>query len=188
MTEKSRSGVRGTHPDLHKGTECVAGGHAAPSANAQVSGGARADSASSGRPDNHCMTHTPARGNLRLVAQPTRAEFYWQLEPQERAAQEPYGDEEEGYLALDLNRGAAIPSTMVHFDTWPEVSDDVERVLPMEAYSDAVAAVLQLAEWHGLDPAIVCEQALRASRSVFAFASEAALRRVETREADAASN
>lgn len=108
--------------------------------------------------------------------------FYWELSDSQRAEHEPYGFEEEGYLALDLNHGLALLQVQLKYEEWPDVPEDVGEELAFEVYYDAVAAILQVAAWNGHDPVEVCEEALSTRESIVHLSTRVANERINSHD------
>src|SRR4051794_25259095 len=64
------------------------------------------------------INDTTGSGRVAAAFPGTRAPFYWELSPEQRDLEEPFGLEEEGYLALELKRGSALLEVPHRYESW----------------------------------------------------------------------
>jgi hypothetical protein len=119
--------------------------------------------------ETHCAP--PLGSALPPTGHSTRLPFYWEVDDShlERLRAENSILEDEGYLAHEINRGRRLLDMPDVYVAVPDVRREWEAPDRVERYSDAVAAILQVAFDEGLDPSEVCDAALCTQRSVRRF-------------------
>lgn len=113
----------------------------------------------------------PGRGEvLKADDSPT---FYWELVGDEFAVAHEAALEDEGYLANDLITGASILAVTERYEACPaEVrlpSPEVESTL----YTDAIAAILQVAAWNGHDVGVIADVAIARQQQTYGWSAAA---------------
>jgi hypothetical protein len=109
-------------------------------------------------------------------------QFYWELPLAERARidREPLREEEEGWLAYDINWGrrliACCPGEP---PTWPDLDPEPEHGIHTESYSDPIGAILAAAAYVGLSEEEIISDAVARLRSGRRWAEDAVRRRTE---------
>lgn len=105
----------------------------------------------------------------------TRALFYWELSATQQGALRSANLilEDEGYLAHDINRGRRLLNMAEKYSPVPDVASDWAPPERAEVFSDAIAAILQVAVDGGFDPEDLVSAALLTQSAVRSHATGA---------------
>lgn len=100
--------------------------------------------------------------------------FYWELTGADYADAYPVALEDEGYLANDLLTGAKLLGTGEAYEPCPPVVRLPAPEIDTYVYSDAIAAILQVAAWNGQDVEEIAEAAVHRQQSTYEWSADAA--------------